>query len=625
MSRDHQRAGHPLRLTPDQFSNRLPEPTRILNAELNKLISDAGLTRKHVVVMGGLDLTDKQCSRQMGERRAGPSEELFEAILNAAAHELRCPPEELDRIYRPMLHAAQVAAAGGSAPINPVVPNTPAIVLDVAWPGTPGPMSTMVEKAEWLGGLLIGNEEQRAAMQLATVFGQDQTVLVEALVKLGGIDPGMVAALLEEIRRRDGVPRSTGLLDEIRKHDAQIAARIAAVPLGEELGRKPSILESNPTRVFGQRMAALIHNGHLDQARRETVARTEELAHGAHSDSVLAGLIEAHVQGPALAAALLTDLAEDNREEMMLYLVQLLRHAQAVEHLDLLCGLDDALSPQMRATIVRLLGNTERLPNSRNLDSPQLHDLAIFMKTLRETSIRLIAVITDESITTFPDLAAGHLVESIPNFDPILGGMVTYRFERTVQLLARALTDWNTRVRQSGGLPHSYPSVTALAHAVLGLATGTQLTAAMLTSYPASAALLFDAMQNANHPRFPALLADLATNHITADALARLCLDADKQPQRLRILEKLVRDTPHDADLIMRRIATEYAAKISAVLAESGPDAPRFTEHMIELLNDPHTSATAPRRAAATGASPIAKLPSADRIPPPNQPEQETG
>ncbi|WP_194835075.1 hypothetical protein [Nocardia sp. XZ_19_369] len=625
MSRDHQRAGHPLRISPDQFSKSLPEPTRILNAELNKLISDAGLTRKQAVLTGGLDLTDKQCSRQMGERRAGPTPELFEAILTAAARELGCPREELDRRYRPMLHAAQAAAAGSTPPVSPVVPDTPAIVPDLAVPHTPAQMSTLVEKAEWLADLLVRNEERRAAAQLGAVFGHDKALLVEALVKLGALDPGMVAALLEAIRRRDGAPRSTGLLDEIRKQDAQIGARIAAVPLREELGRKSTILESDPARVFGRRMAALIQNSHIDQARRETVARAEELAHGAHRDSVLAGIIEANGAGPTLAGTLLTDMAEDNCEEMLLYLVQLLRHVQPGERFALLCRLDEALTSELRGTIVRLLGNNERLPNNRDLDSPELRDFATFMKTLREDSHRLIAVITDEPIITFPDLAAGHLVESIPNFEPILGGMVTYRFEGTVQLLARALADWNSRVQQFDGFPHSYPPVTTLARAVLGLANGTRLTTAMLTCHPASATLLFDAMQNVDHPRFPVLLADLATNHVTTDALARLALDADKEPQRLRIFEKLVKDNPYDADTIMRRIAAEYSAEILKVLAKSGEDAPRFTERMIELLNDPRTPGASPRRTPTPSAAPISKLPSAHRTPPPNRPGQETG
>ncbi|QBS43933.1 hypothetical protein [Nocardia sp. CS682] len=279
----------------------------------------------------------------------------------------------------------------------------------------------------------------------------------------------------------------------------------------------------------------------------------------------------------------------------------------------------------MRGTIVRLLGNNERLPNNRDLDSPELRDFATFMKTLRENLLRLIAVITDEPIITFPNLAAGHLVESIPNFEPILGGMTTYRFEESLQLLARALADWHSRVQQFDGFPHSYPPVTALARAVLGLATATRLTTAMLTCHPASAALLFDAMQNVDHPQFPVLLADLATNHVTTDALARLALDADKEPQRLRIFEKLIKDNPHDADTIMRRIAAEYSAEILTVLAGSGRDAPHFTGRMIELLNDPHTPRTSLRRGQAPSASPISKLPSAHRTPPPKGPEQETG
>ncbi|WP_107655010.1 hypothetical protein [Nocardia suismassiliense] len=622
MSRDHQSAGHPLRIDPDQFSKSLPEPTRILNAELNKLISAAGLTRKQAVMMGGLDLTDKQCSRQMGERRAGPTPELFEAVLTAAAHELRRPLEELGRTYRPMLAAAQAAAAGSTPPANRVVPDTPAIVPDLAAPHTPAPADTLVEKTAWLANLLVANEERRAAAQLGAVFGQDKAQLVETLVKLGALDPGMVAALLEEIRRRDGAPRSTGLLDEIRKQDERIGTRIAAVPLGEELGRQPTILESDPARVFGLRMAALIRNGHIDQARRETVARAEELARGTHNDSVLAGIIEGNVAGPSLADTLLTVMAEDNCAEMLLYLVQLLRHVRAAERFDLLCSLDEALSPEMRGTIVRLLGNNERLPNNRDLDSPELRDFATFMKTLRENFHRLIAVITDEPIITFPDLAAGHLVESIPNFEPVLGGMVTYQFERTVQLLARSLTDWNSRVQQFDGYLHSYPPVTALARAVLGLATAPRLTAAMLTRHPASAALLFDAMQNVDDLRFPVLLADLTTNHVTTDTLARLALDSDKEPQRLRIFEKLVKDNPLDADTIMRRIAAEYSAEILPVLAKSGQDAPRFTERMIELLNDPRTPGTSSRRAPTPSALPLSKLPSAHRTSPPNR---ETG
>ncbi|WP_433717473.1 hypothetical protein ACQP2U_43975 (plasmid) [Nocardia sp. CA-084685] len=588
MSRENQRAGHPLRTVPEDFPKSLPHPTRVLNAALNQLMIDAGLTRKQVIAMAGLDLTDKQCSRQMGERRAGPSLSLFEAILSAAAHKLDISVDELGRTYLPLLRQAQ-AAASGSNPMTGSIAgqlgSSPA-VLPVIGVSIPGPARTLAEKAEWLANLLVDNDEQRAAAELDDVFGQDNSMLVEALVKVGALDPGMIAALLDEIRRRDGDPRSTSLFEAIRSRDEQVAHRIAAVPLREAAGRKPSILESDPVRLFGRRMATLIQKGHADQACREIVARIGELLRATQTESILGGIIESSSNGPALASALLSVMAEDHREEMFRCVVQLLRHARSAERIDLLCSLDDALTPEMRATILLLLSRNSRLPNTHGLDSEELYDLAIFMKTLRETSTRLIAVVADEPIAHSRDLAAGHLVESIPHFGPILGLMVAARFTHTVHLLARALSDWDARVQAFNGFPAWYQPVKDLAGAVLGMPAGMQLTSEMLTRHPRSGALLFDAMQSLNHARFPVLLAELVANHVTVDALAQTIVGVDEEPRRLRIFEKLIKDTPTDADPIMRQIVAKYPAQINKMLPLAGKHAPQFTERMIELLSD---------------------------------------
>ncbi|PXX63187.1 hypothetical protein DFR70_106245 [Nocardia tenerifensis] len=577
---EHQRVGRPLRTDPEQFPADLPATTRELNAELNKLLTDAGLTHKRVVELtDGLDLTDKQRARQMGETPGGPSREFFDAIIATAADKLGRRVEDLLEIFLPLRERAQADIPGGKLPQrDPLVPPAP----DSTGQSTSAiGQGSLTDKTAWLLTLLCDGKEADAAEQLHEVSGPGDSLLPAALVEVGRRLPGAVAALLDAVCEREGDQLGAELYEAIRNLDEEVAERIAAVPWREKPDPpepEHSILDTDPELLFGRRIAAVIRRGDSGQASREVVAKIYD-SRGTR-ESILSGLIEIDADGPQLVNMLLSSMAKSHREQMVLCVVQLLRAARTIEGKALLRGFDNALSTELRATILLLLSHTSRLPNTHG-PSAGFTDLRGFLAAA--TPSRLITALTEEEILCAEGLAAGHLVEAVPDFGSILGRMTSARFNETATLLARALVDWETRAG-TPGVPERYWPVQNLADTMLNMTSGSQLTGAILKSHPESGTLLFHAMQWLDHPQFPVLLEALA-NHVTIEALADTLISVNEDLRRLRIFEKLVTQTAAGAEPIIRSVVNHPIAA-TALLSPARKYAPPLAERLSALLGD---------------------------------------
>ncbi|MGN2642415.1 WD40 repeat domain-containing protein [Nocardia takedensis] len=218
------RTGQPLRTDPETFPPALPQQTRVLNARLNELIIASEYSRKHIIEAAGLSLTDRQASRQMGEDRGGPTQELFDAILEAYAETIGVPVAELEKEFVPLLDAARAAGTRpgktGAADLGDPQPE-PEPSRTAQW------NREREERTKWLLAFLSGDDQQQVVGQLDEVFGTDQTMLAHALVDCGRTDPGAVAFLLEEIEYHEQA-RSAAILEQVRELDEQVADRIAA-------------------------------------------------------------------------------------------------------------------------------------------------------------------------------------------------------------------------------------------------------------------------------------------------------------------------------------------------------------------------------------------------------------
>ncbi|WP_280392792.1 hypothetical protein, partial [Nocardia wallacei] len=474
------RPGRPLPTSPEGFPARLPLPTRELNAALNALLVRSELTYVDVVDENGLALDPKQRSRQMRESTRGPSSEFFDAILNSAARKLGMPVEDLHTEFDPQLERARGSspepASKGSAPHQerprPVTPSAMPVLQD----------PELQRKADWLADLLIANEEHRAVDELDAVF-EDMFVLVEVLVYVGSVDPGMVAALLDELGRRD-FPRRTRIFAAVRTRCPDTAARIATVssPYGDG---EPRVLEMNPIIAFGRRLAGVILKDDVGRACREVTSRAAELA--AEPESLLAAIIDDGIEGPVSAARLLEALAIDHEKQVFSCILRLIRQTRRTGRRDLLTALTNELPDRACIEILARLSPTVRLPNQVGLVSDELDDLVTFIEALADNRdpARLVTVLTDSRFSRTQRHAAGHIIESIPHLAPLLNAMLTAgHLEPTARLLARAISDWDERLRDWGGLPEMYQPLVDLAEAVFAQQEPVPLVSYLLAKHP---------------------------------------------------------------------------------------------------------------------------------------------
>lgn len=603
---EHQRVGRPLRTDPEQFPADLPATTRQLNAELNKLLTEAGLTHKRVVdLTDGLDLTDKQRARQMGETPGGPSREFFDAIITTAADKLGRPVEDLLAVFLPLRARAQADIPGCKLPHqDPLVPPPSDPAGEVAETIGGG---SLADKTAWLLTLLCDGNEAGAAEQLEQVFRPGDSMLPTALVEVGRRLPGAVAALLDAVCERGDGELGAEVFEAISDLDDEVAGRIAAVPWREK--SRPaapitSILETDPELLFGRRIAAVIRRGDFGQASREVVAKIHDPLGAQHN--ILGGIIEISSDGPQLANLLLSSMAKSHREQMILCVVQLLRAARSIEGKALLRGFDNALSADLHATILLLLSHTSRIPNTHG-PSEGFTDLSGFLAAA--TPARLATALTEEELLSAEGLAAGHLVEAVPDFGSILGRMTSARFNETATLLARALVDWDNRAGIPG-VPERYWPVQNLADSMLNMACGSQLTGAILKRHPESGTLLFHAMQWLDHPQFPPLLEALG-NHVTIEALADMLVSVDKDMRRLRIFEKLITQTTAGAEPIIRTVVNHPIAA-TALLSPARKYAPALAEQLHALLSgegEPRSTRRPPEPDLVTAQTEISSAP----------------
>ncbi|MFI6167738.1 hypothetical protein ACIBCN_13225 [Nocardia sp. NPDC051052] len=575
---EHQRVGRPLRTDPEQFPADLPATTRELNAELNKLLTEAGLTHKRVVdLTDGLDLTDKQRARQMGETPGGPSRQFFDAIIAAAADKLDRPVEDLLDIFVPLRERAQADIPGCKPPQRvPLVP--PASDPPGQLAGANGGV-TLADKTAWLLTLLCEGKEASAAEQLDEVFRLGDPMLPAALVEVGRRLPGAVASLLYAVCERGESGLGAELFEAITDLDEEVAGRIAAVPW-REISPPPapttSILMTDPELLFGRRIAAVLRRGDVGQASREVVAKIRDPL--GTQRGILSEIIEISSDGPQLANMLLSSMAKSHRDQMILCVVQLLRAARTIDGKALLRGFDNALSAELRATILLLLSHTSRIPNTHG-PSDQFTDLSGFLAAAAPA--RLATVLTEEEVVSAEGLAAGHLLEAVPDFGSILGRMTSARFNETATLLARALFDWDTRAGILG-VPERYWPVQNLADTMLNMTSGSQLTGAILKNNPESGTLLFHAMQWLDHPQFPALLEALA-DHVTIEALADTLISVNQDLRRLRIFEKLITQPAAGAEPIIHTVVNHPIAA-TALLSPARKYAPPLAERLHAML-----------------------------------------
>jgi hypothetical protein len=233
------------------------------------------------------------------------------------------------------------------------------------------------------------------------------------------------------------------------------------------------------------------------------------------------------------------------------------------------------------------------------LDTDELDDLTTYISVLREHPDRLTAAMLDPRLASAGSRhsrterhTVSHLLEAVTNFGPVLECMLYLDRIQTVRLLARALTDWDQRLRPWTGLPDMYAPLVALASIVLASPAPAPIVSDLLTEHPASGWLLVQAMPWRDPHRLRGVLDDLDAEHPAAlDILVEMLVDMRDGRRQLRLCEKLVTGTKDSADPILRRIIAGHSAQIRDILRYSEQHAPRFTERTRALLqeHDTHT------------------------------------
>ncbi|MGW6730225.1 hypothetical protein ACWF9G_30365 [Nocardia sp. NPDC055029] len=529
-----------------------------------------------------MTLDAKQCSRQMRESKTGPRQDFYDAILTSVAGKIGRSSNDLHAEFDPQLQRARNASPSTARPVAVKVPELVG----------PRPRSSrhsaalspeLKRNAEWLAGLLEANDEQRAVDEMDEILLFSD--LIDVLIYLAGeIDPGMPAALLEEVRRRD-YPRSSRMFAEIGSRNTEIAERIAAVSPPLSGDGEFSVLEQSPMITFGRRLAGVVKKGDIARARREVVVRAGDLSHG--PESLLGGVIDSGTDGPALAGKLLSALAGNHTEQMFLAAVQLIRHARAMQRPNLLADLYQQLRPEIRTEILVRLSQITRVPNEIKLEGDGIDDLVAFVDVQRQYLDHLSTALLDPRLTRPEQHGVGHLLELVIHLGPLLDVMFAKDREQTTLLLACALRDWDERLRPWTGIPDCYTPLARLGEAVLKSPDPAPLVADLLTKHPTSGWLLFEALPWPAPQRFQAMLLTMAKDYspVTVD-IARMIMGMPEGRRQLRFCEQLVRAAGDAADPILRWIVAEHSCQILDVLFYFERHAPAFTVRMRGLLDD---------------------------------------
>ncbi|MFD4357476.1 hypothetical protein ACFWPX_33365 [Nocardia sp. NPDC058518] len=568
-----------------------------MNAGLNALLVEADLTYKQVVEANGLTALDtKRCSRQMRESKTGPNQDFYDAILTSVAGKIGRSSNDLHIEFDPQLERARNATTSNSRPSamktelgRPRPPRgggqqSRSTVSATTRSSADASLSPELKRnAEWLAGLLEANDEQRAVDEMDDIFCFSD--LVDVLIYLAAVvDPGMSAALLEEIRRRD-YPRSSRMFAEISSRNSEIAERIAAVSPPLSGDGEFSVLEQNPMITFGRRLAGVIRKGDIARVRREIVVRTDDLSHG--PESMLGGIIDSGTDGPTLAGKLLSALAGSFGDQMFLAAVQLIRHSCVLQRPNLLADLYLQLRPELRTEILVRLSHISRVPNEIGLEGDGIEDLAAFVGVQRQHLDYLSTAMLDPRLTRDEEHGVGHLVEAVTHLDPLLDVMFHKDRDQTTRVLASALRDWDQRLRPWTGIPDLYPPLAKLGEAVLMLPHPAPLVAEMITKHPGSGWLLFEALPWLAPQRFQKMLIALAKDYATVTVvLARMIMGMPDGRRQLRFCEELVVAAGESADPILRWIVAEHAREILDVLFYFEEHAPTFNTRMRGLLDD---------------------------------------
>ncbi|MGX1762751.1 hypothetical protein ACWIG5_38660 [Streptomyces lydicus] len=322
----------------------------------------------------------------------------------------------------------------------------------------------------------------------------------------------------------------------------------------------------------------MLQRGDIGGARREVVAKTEE--HPDTSKSILGLIIDAGLDGPEHVAKLLWAMAESHPQQTTQCVAHLLHDSPAPGG-EVLHRFNGALSTALRTRILTLLASSSRIPNVHGL-SQGFTDLSRLLGTFRRG--QLTEALTATELVTAEELAAGHLVEAVPEFGTVLGAMAAVRPGQTAALLSRALTDWSTRAFIPVA-PELYRPVQNLAVAVLELDLGSSaLTGEILTSHPCNGMLLFHTMQWLEHPRLPGLLAALIDEDDVVDVLARMVIGSNEDHRRLKIFEKLIIQAPAAAEPIIRRVIFRDPPSGLALVPSARKLAPPLVERIHALL-----------------------------------------
>ncbi|MGW0640414.1 hypothetical protein [Nocardia salmonicida] len=610
----------------------------IFYAELNNLVSHAGLTHKQIVDdTSGLELTDGQRGRQSGESPRGPGEEFFHAIMCQTAPKVDMPVEEITAHFSSLLAWAR-QATGGTLVAEPqpidhqttleenhqelteTAPDTTKTFVEAENPAvTEVDENQVARKSAWLLGLVIDGEEDVAVDHLVEEFGADKALLSAVLVAVGQRLPGAVASFLNVVLHRKGLglPHSTGLFEAIKALDSDTARKIAEVPLPTgavtAAWNPTGILELDTMLLFGRRVIKLTRRDAIDLACREVVAEIR-----APRGNVLGSIIDASEGNPSVVNALLTALSKSHPEEFLQCVLDLIRRSRIPEDRSRLLAFDDALSEDLREMLLRSFSHASRIPNTHTHDfSSGFSDLVGLVSILRVTPHRLAKALTAEKIVTADGLSAGALLEAVTEFQTILEHMAAERLDHTVVLLARALAEWDARLGIPGGAAEQYRPVKTLAEVVLGSAFAYQLTQRMIRTHPGSGTLLFHAMQWLDDPRFPALLTSLTASDVTLDDLIDALVAISKDLRRQMVFEKLISHAPAGIDTIIETVNTKYPHMNLALPAPPEKSIPTWSvvgsqPHVIvepsespEQLEHPQHTATAGTPTTAQQGQPL--------------------
>ncbi|WP_280345661.1 hypothetical protein [Nocardia neocaledoniensis] len=533
----------------------------------------------------------------MREVKTGPRQDFYDAILTSVAAKIGRSSNDLHVEFDPQLRRARNAAApkSRSSPAKPTPASRPTRA-DAQQPSRPPASATtrgsvgislspeLKRNAEWLAGLLEANDEQRAVDEMDEIFCFSD--LVDVLIYLAAaVDPGMSAALLEEVRRRD-YPRSSRTFAEIGSRNTAIAERIAAVSPPLSGDGEFSVLEQHPMITFGRRLAGVIKKRDLAQARREVVMRTADLSSG--PESMLGGIIDSGTDGPALAGKLLSALAGSYGDEMFVAAVQLIGHSRAMRRPNLLADLYQQLRPELRTEILVRLSHVSRVPNEIGLAGDDIENLRAFVGVHRQHLDQLSTAVLDPRLTQGGEHGTGHLIEAVTHLEPIFGIMLSKDRKQTIQLLASALWDWDQRLRPWTGIPDLYPPLARLGEAVLMSPHPAPFIAELFTEHPASGWLLFEVLPWLAPQRFQKMITALTKDHATVnEVIARMIMGMPDGRRQLRFCEELVKAAGEASDPILRRIIEEHSIQITDVLFYFEHHAPIFAGRLRALLGVP--------------------------------------